>query len=287
MKLSNEKGRALERAVHAIEAVILESSPDLRENSFRIETRKQIVVGGVHHEIDIFVTVDSAPGYASTFIFECKNWAKPVNKNEIMLFGRKISLAVAQHGYFVAKSFTKDAVAEAEQDPRITLLPATEHDPALTSAAEIFQRTEPAGCNKILWAFRKRDTAGTNVVAIDVKGKTARIDGNEVVLEDYLDARINLLYARCLLTFQTASLPEGIHPMPASDERVFGAGECIIDGQEMEYVRVDAEFAVKIASLTVISDFEVSTRGRVIRFDPFTVQGILVDPSIVRRPDET
>jgi hypothetical protein len=68
---------------------------------------------------------------------------------------------------------------------------------------------------------------------------------------------------------------------------VFGAGECIIDGQEMEYVRVDAEFAVKIASLTVISDFEVSTRGRVIRFDPFTVQGILVDPSIVRRPDET
>ena len=79
--------------------MILESSPDLRENSFRIETRKQIVVGGVHHEIDIFVTVDSAPGYASTFIFECKNWAKPVNKNEIMLFGRKISLAVAQHGY--------------------------------------------------------------------------------------------------------------------------------------------------------------------------------------------
>src|SRR5713101_206774 len=58
----DEKGRELERAVHAIEAVILESSPALREKPFTIEARKRIAVGGVHHEIDIFVTVEVAKG---------------------------------------------------------------------------------------------------------------------------------------------------------------------------------------------------------------------------------
>ena len=57
---SNAKGRELESAVHAIEAVILEASPALREKPFVIESRKRIAVGGVHHEIDIFVTVEAA-----------------------------------------------------------------------------------------------------------------------------------------------------------------------------------------------------------------------------------
>src|SRR4051812_9441896 len=103
-----EKGRELERAVHAIEAVILESSPALRERPFTIKARKILVVGGVRHEIDIFVTVDVAKGYTATFIFECKNWdAVVVGKNEIIVFSEKIDAATAQRGYFVAKSFTK------------------------------------------------------------------------------------------------------------------------------------------------------------------------------------
>jgi hypothetical protein len=48
-----DKGHALEDAVHAIEGAILESSPSLREKPFRIEMRKVINVGGVHHEIDV------------------------------------------------------------------------------------------------------------------------------------------------------------------------------------------------------------------------------------------
>jgi hypothetical protein len=125
-----EKGRALERAVHAIEAVILESSPSLREKPFRIEMRKTLSVGGVHHEIDVFVTVEIAKGYDATFIFESKNWATPVGKNEIIVFAEKIDAAVAQTGYFIAKAFTKDAEAQAAKDPRIKLLISTEHDPA-------------------------------------------------------------------------------------------------------------------------------------------------------------
>ncbi len=68
----DEKGWELEIAVEAIEAVILESSPSLLGQPFHIERRKRINVGGVHHEIDIFVQGGAAKGYESTFIFECK-----------------------------------------------------------------------------------------------------------------------------------------------------------------------------------------------------------------------
>src|ERR1700682_4875244 len=126
----DEKGRELELAVHAIEAVILESSPALREKPFIIETRKRISVGGVHHEIDIFVTVEVAKGNTTTFIFECKNWKAAVGKNEKVIFSAKIDAAIAQRGYVVARLFTRDAAAQSLKDPRTTLLTATEHDPA-------------------------------------------------------------------------------------------------------------------------------------------------------------
>jgi hypothetical protein len=106
---SHEKGLGLELAVHAIENMILASSPALREKVFTIEPRKKVNVDGVHHEIDIFVSVEVAKGYTAVFIFECKNWEAAVNKNEIIVFSEKIKEVGAQQGYFVAKSFTKDA----------------------------------------------------------------------------------------------------------------------------------------------------------------------------------
>ena len=86
----DEKGWELEIAVEAIEAVILESSPSLLGQPFKIQRRKRINVGDVHHEIDIFVQVGAAKGYESTFIFECKNWEAPVGKNEIIVFSENL-----------------------------------------------------------------------------------------------------------------------------------------------------------------------------------------------------
>ena len=104
MMVPDEKGRELENAVQAIEAVILESSPALREKPFRIEARKRMNVGGVRHEVDIFVTVQVANGYTATFIFECKNWEGAVGKNEIIIFSEKIAATNAQRGYFPRRS---------------------------------------------------------------------------------------------------------------------------------------------------------------------------------------
>ena len=73
--------------------------------------------------------------------------------------------------------------------------------------------------------------------------------------------------------------------MPASDERYFGAEECFIGGQEMELVRLEADFGVHLFGLTVISDYEVSTRGRVLRLAPVNVHDMAIHTGIVTLHD--
>lgn len=96
---SDDKGRALERAVHALERAILRDSPGFSESTFRIEPRKILVRDGVRHEIDLYVSIDVTPVHPAIYVFECKNWAVPVGKNEIIVFSEKIAAADAQRGF--------------------------------------------------------------------------------------------------------------------------------------------------------------------------------------------
>ena len=95
----------------------------------RIESKRIISLEGVRHEIDLFVTAALPNGYQAVFVFECKNWADKVGKNEVIVFSEKVKAATAQKGFFVARAFTKDAKAQAAKDPRIQLLTAAKADP--------------------------------------------------------------------------------------------------------------------------------------------------------------
>jgi hypothetical protein len=276
----NEKGRELEIAVEAIEAVILESSPSLVGQPFQIERRKRINVGDVQHEIDIFVRVGAAKGYESTFIFECKNWEAPVGKNEIIVFSEKIDATVAQRGYVVAKGFTKDAFAQAAKDPRLTTLYAIERDPANTAPPEGFHITVNTSA-KPDTVFRVRGSSGAHSDPIDVNGKMFAINGKDLLVTDYLNSWIQQLYRDRLLWFQTAHLVEGIHPMLADEQRSFDAGECVIDGRDIEHVRLFVEFGVQVIRPVVISDFELATRGRVVRLARVAVRDLVLDTTFV------
>jgi len=261
--------------------VILESSPVLREQSFTIETRKRVAVGGVHHEIDIVVTATLAKGYTSLFIFECKNWEAAVGKNEIIVFSEKIDAVSAQRGYFVAKSFTKDAEAQALKDPRITLLTATEHNPAAILTTDCFEFTAPAsvkGSSK----FRVTGSSGKHMYSIQIQGTKFRLGGTERLLKEYMDSWMQELYAERLLGFSTSTLPEGVHPMAASAERSFGAGEFLINDKEIEHVQIEAEFGVQIFRPAVIADYEVATRGRAIRLAQVRGHNFAIDTTLVK-----
>ena len=128
---SKQKGDALEAAVGAIESCIISAFPSYSENTFKIEGNKVLRIKGVRHEIDVYVTVELGNGYSSLFIFECKNKASKVDKNDIVIFSEKIAACGAQKGYFVAKTYTSDAVAQAALDKRMQLLSAIELDPSV------------------------------------------------------------------------------------------------------------------------------------------------------------
>src|SRR5689334_9001677 len=82
MSTSQEKGDALETAVAAIEELILQTSPASAAKPI-VEKKKIIRVNGVRNEIDVYVAIDSADGYRSVYIFECKNWQDAVGKDQI------------------------------------------------------------------------------------------------------------------------------------------------------------------------------------------------------------
>ena len=121
-----EKGDRLERAVLAIEQIILRDSPGYSQDRFRFASKRTIITEGVRHEIDVYVEIDHGKGYDTVFIFECKNWKDVVDKNEVIIFAAKIQATRAHRGFFVARSFSKYAIAQAALEPRIVLLHAAD-----------------------------------------------------------------------------------------------------------------------------------------------------------------
>ena len=69
--------------------------------------------------------------------------------------------------------------------------------------------------------------------------------------------------------------------MMATDERSFNPGELVMDGREIDRGRLDVEFGVEIIRPAVISDFEVATRGRVIRLATARIRNVAIDTSYV------
>src|SRR5215470_1031252 len=132
------KGDALEDAVYMIERAILGADPDAVDSPIKIERKKIIKVQGVRHEIAIYITINNGKGYLSTFIFECKNWKNKVDKDEIIVFARKVAVVRATKGFFIARRFTSDAIAQAERDG-IELLTADDVVDALPPFLENFQ----------------------------------------------------------------------------------------------------------------------------------------------------
>jgi hypothetical protein len=66
--------------------------------------RKRERIEGVLHEFDLWISVEDA----GIFLVECKDWKKPVGKNEVIVFAEKLKATGAVGGYVVARSFTRD-----------------------------------------------------------------------------------------------------------------------------------------------------------------------------------
>ena len=269
MASPQEKGDALELAVAAIEQIILHNSPSL-SGMPQFERKKRINVGGVHHEIDLYLTLEPGPGYKSIFIFECKNWQDAVNMNEIIIFSKKIQDSSAAMGYFVAKSYTADAIAAAKLDARIVLYTAIEHDPTL-EATEFYCRFP----NMISFRASFTVLGGTglkcetqNMVEIQVTYR-----GKNVKLQDQFFIWSTEACDEDFASFFEQPVPEGIYPRPPVHHvRDFVRGELFFDEREIEKATLDIEYYFEVVKSPLVSHFEVETRGRCYSFAPLKLK---------------
>jgi hypothetical protein len=262
---AHSKGTALELAVHAIESAILRTFPGYSERTFHIESRKLISTGGVRHEIDIWVKVDLAAGYDATFIFECRNWQDKTSKNDIIVFSEKIRAANAQRGYFVARSFTKDAVAQAANDSRVELLKVKDLPSDEIPVPFGFHGINLEGAEaSVSLQLRKAGGRDSQPAVVNPTSATLVLDGEQVDWGKYVnewvlaeaDARSN--------RFQSTTADEGIHELGFEAKRAFGNGRAILNDDELLAVSISGKAKVRVVKPKVVSFFEVEKRGRAL-----------------------
>jgi hypothetical protein len=270
MLTPQQKGNALEAAVLAIEELILHTSPNVKEKTYLIESKKIINVGGVRHEIDLFVTFELGPGYNPVYIFECKNWQDAVGKNEIIVFAEKINAAGAQRGFFVAKSFTADAIAQANKEPRMELVVAAEHDPAGTILPFGYHSTFTKPTH-ITAVFTKWGAQGTKFVKYDLSRAVATLNGSPVNLLEYMNAWVTEAMNESMRTFPSGTLVDGTYRRECVAERKFVEGLFIVNDTNIQTGTITLQFEIHLVRPAVKSHFEINRRGRVISFEAHTV----------------
>ena len=280
-----EKGNALEQAVGAIETAILGVEPAAKGKPLTVQYKKIIEVDGVRHEIDLYVIVDLGSGYTSIFIFECKNWAKPVSKNDIIIFSEKIKTIGAAHGYFVAPSFTEDARAQAKKDNRMTLRIVTEHDPLQLSEFQSFG--VHIRYNLFQLEFHTRD--GEPLPApIGSLQEMVQYQGSTVDLEKLTITWCREVAKEKLRVFGQDK-KTGTYDYDLGFVRRFSPGELETQCRDISEIRVVAKTTVEVYQRPIASSFEIESRGRIISYEDVEWAGFREKDSrlVVLYEDET
>lgn len=259
------KGDALEDAVHMIETVILGADTNAEDSPIKIERKKIVIVQGVKHEIDIYITINNGKGYDSIFIFECKNWQNKIDPKEIMAFAQKVRDVRAQKGYFIAKRFTKYAVAQAKRDG-IELLTADDVVDLLPPFLENFQ---------ILGYLVIMEDCITNFIfptsseAANVQSGLNKESFVKYGAQDMILGKLIIMLQQQVIDWYAENKP----PETTIEENRrykyaktigFSPGELIIEGHECIAVELHVVWERKIVRPPIVSTFDIKTRGRVV-----------------------
>lgn len=268
-----EKGDRLERAVRAIEQTILRFSPGYSDKTFRFASKKIVTVGGVRHEIDAYVEVELGPGYRSVFIFECKNWEENVGKNEIIVFQEKIQAVQAQRGFFVARGYTMDAIAQAAKEPRMQLL-NVDQLPIDGVPVPFDWHNINVELTSIVPRGEATATSGpSRGIQLDLRQAQVLLQGEPVDVMAYLEAWGDQAAAEWTKTFPSRQLPEGKYDLQTESSRVYAAGEFTVDGHQMTSMSIAVLFTVQVFHPGIVSHLRVDGRGRVIELEPVPLLG--------------
>jgi hypothetical protein len=271
---ARKKGTDLERAIALIEKAILNAVPELSDKSYKIYSRRIIVVDGVKHEIDIWVEFDIGGGYKSIFIFEAKNWANKIGKNHLIIFSKKIEISQAQRGFFVVKSLTKYAKAAAKLDRRITVLKVKENfisSDIISNFHNIVRDMSKMIANLEFIPQTLISEPPGNVRAIDGQKATVLLNGTAISCMEYLIKRINETIDEHLNHLPTHAFPDGVYRYDLEKEILVAPDHLLVNDIEIGKIVLRLSYQLEVVRPAIVSKYEVETRGRIYNFDTVKV----------------
>ena len=244
--------------MNRIEQYLLKITPELRDQDFKFETKKQVTVDGGQREIDIYVTRKAAHGYDSIFIYECRNRKKPANWADIAAFSRKIEATSATWGCLVAKKFAKTARTEAKKDPRVRLLVAEE----IVEPTDLFVHFPQL---RKLNVTLRRLLGGDPVDYTNMPEPQTYYRGWAVPLKQMLIGVAQEVCMEDIHNFLATAPNEGIHEFEKHVTLPLGRLELIVNNSEIAAITFEINYHVRVVRTAVVSQFHVEGRGRYIQ----------------------
>jgi hypothetical protein len=259
------KGSVLEKAVRLIQESILKSDPKFAGIEFSIEHNQILTIAGVRHEIDVLVKTLPSSQYESIWIFECKNWSKPVGKNEVIVLAEKVKAAGATRGFLVAREFTSDAKAQVALDNRLSLVYCTDEFSTnfTIELTHVIHEPEP-----VRLLIKQRGAPPLNRPDnLDWRNISCQLNGNQTDIRQFVLDYVEKAIRTDQKNNQQKNSRVSSHYGSTSFLIEFELSEFSINGKDIQYIRVDLDFWVKVQKLKLISKFELKNQGRVFSFE--------------------
>ena len=264
MASPNEKGSALEYAVHCIEAAIHRNVPGLTGSNATIERNKIIVKHGVSHEIDLWVRVNPETIYETTHILECKNWQRPVGTDEVFKLAGKMKALNAASGTIIARKFTSDAEALAKTERCLALHYFADNFWSPLDSLQCAATTHAADSANLSVQFR--NPSPDNPTTFDHRTAVCRSGSQVTSLNGFISPLIDR-HVHALQAHDPRYRLEGEHAGHTQFGYQFDSGEFFINDHEVAHLTVSLDYTVSVRHARIAVKFDVEHRGGFIRME--------------------
>ena len=261
-----QKGIALERATAFIQETLLKKDPRFSKANFTIETRKILTVKGVPYELDVLVTPTEQSMYLGKVVFECKDWARPVDKKEVVILADKVDVVGASLGILVARSITKGAEALLEQKPRLRYVQCSDdfQNPVQMEFVHTWHDFFPLNIS-----FFERNVPLKDIPEmLDHEKITCILDGKRIEFAAYTDNVLKQILERDRQQNNLRYQTDSVHWRQEVFEIKYGMGEFAIDDRRIEKMQFGVTYWVEVRRQRIMSKFELEKQGRVYFFEP-------------------
>ena len=265
-------GRRLELGVQAIERAILSNAPELAGATISVSTPRVHEIDGVRFDTDVCVSVQKEDQAEETFIFEYKNWASErVDPREIIYFAYKIEALKAKYGYFIARSFSRYAVAAARKYPTLELLTCTEEMYPLIEFPNIHSLTiYPGPIN--LTVTLDADPGTVDIARFkDPNSLKVVFKGEEIRAEEFFRVRRDEIATGGGNAEGTGEWPVGSYPRIYRRTDNFGPGELYLEDIACTSMDLSIDANLVINRPVAICMIGVEDRGMTVLYNDLKI----------------